>query len=140
MREKIQNFFQNEKVKSLNKKIFNKRNFKIATAVIIVAIASKIAFSLIFEVNGVIQKVDGNNITVANFFTTQTINTGNYPVDSNRIKVGDRIEVTKNIQGQVLYIRDGKDGRSHINKNLGNIDQKNHFNGKNVKGDSNGKY
>lgn len=122
MKEKIQNFFQNEKVKSLGRKVFNKRNFKVATAIIIVVVVLRIGFSLIFEVNGVVTKINGNNITVSNFFTTQTINTGDYPVDSNIIKVGDRIEITKNIQGQVLYIKD-----RNLNKSIG---QNNHFNGR----------
>jgi len=132
MKEKIKNFFQNEKVKGLSNKVFNKRNFKVATAIIIVVVVSRIAFSLIFEVNGVVTKINGNNITVANFFTTQTINTGDYPVDSNIIKIGDRIEITKNIQGQVLSIRD---------RNLNNsIYQKNHFNGKSGKGGFKGRH
>lgn len=122
MKEKIQNFFQNEKVKSLSKKVFNKRTFKVGTAIIIVVVVLRIGFSLLFEVNGVVTKVNGNNITVANFFTTQTINTGDYPVDSNIIKVGDRIEITKNIQGQVLSIKD----RNRKN----NIVQNNQFNDK----------
>lgn len=140
MKEKIKNFFQNERLKSISRKVFNKKNFKVATAIIIVAIVLRISFSLIFEVNGVVTKVNGNNITVVNFFTTQTVNTGDYPVDSNRIKVGDRIEITKNIQGQVLYIKDGNKGCGHDNRNLNNVNQKNQFDGKFGKGHSNGKH
>jgi hypothetical protein len=140
MKEKIKDFFQSEGVKSLSKKLFSKKTFKAAVVIIVVVVVLWIGFTILFEVNGVVRKVDGNNITVANFFTTQTINTGDYPVDSNRIKVGDRIEITKNIQGQVLSIKDGNEGRGHGNRNFGNIIEKNQFNGKGGKGGSKGKH
>lgn len=110
-------------------------------AIIIVIIVLRIGFSLLFEVNGVVTKINGNNITVTNFFATQTINTGDYPVDSNIIKVGTKIEITKNIQGQVFSIKDGTKEHGHNNRNLNNnIDQKNQFNGKRGKVDFKGKH
>lgn len=143
MKEKIKEFFQNEKLKNFSKKVFNKKTFKAGIIIIVFAVVLRIGFSLLFEVQGVVRKVNGNNITVANFFTTQTINTGDYPVDSNKIKVGDRIEITKNIQGQVLSVRGGNEGRGHGNRELSNGNNsngKNQFNGKHEKGGSKGNH
>jgi hypothetical protein len=137
MKEKIKNFFQSERLRSLTNKFFNKKTFKIAVAIIAVVVVLRIGFCALFEVNGVVRKVDGNNITVANFFITQTVNTGDYPVNSNTIKVGDRIKITKNIQGEVLSIRDGNEGRGHGNNS---INEKNQFNGRDGKGSSKGKH
>lgn len=143
MKEKIMDFFQDEKVKSFIKKVFNKRNFKVAIIVIVFAVFLKVGFCLIFQVNGVVTKVESNSITVANFFTTQTINTAGYPVDTNKIKVGDRIKITKNIQGQVLYIRGGSEGKGHDNKGLitGNKSiKRNQLDGKNGKRGDRGRW
>lgn len=141
MKEKIKEFFQNEKLKDFSKKVFNKKVFKAGVIIIVLAVVLRIGFSLLFEVQGVVSKVDGNNITVANFFNTQTINTGSYPVDNNKIKVGDRIEITKSIQGQVLSIRGGNEGKGHGNRGVSirnNNNEKSQFNGKHEKGGSKG--
>jgi hypothetical protein len=143
MKEKIKEFFQNEKLKNFSKKVFNRKTFKVGVIIMVLAVVLRIGFSLLFEVQGVVSKVDGNNITVVNFFTTQTINTGDYPVDSNKIKVGDRIEISKNIQGQVLSIRGGAEGRGHGNRGISNgnnSNEKNQFNGKHEKGGSKGNH
>lgn len=137
MKEKIKKVFQSERLKNLSKKFLNKKTLKIYVAIIVVAVVLRIGFSILFEINGVVRKVDGNNITVANFFTTQTINTGDYLVDSSIIKVGDRIEISKNIQGQVLSIKDF----NHDNRNFNNnLHQENQFNNKGGKVRINGKH
>jgi hypothetical protein len=141
MKEKIKSFFQSEKFKNLNKKVFSKKNFKIALVIIVIAVILRIGFNMLFEVNGIVRKVNGNNITVANFFTTQTINAGDYPVNSNRIRVGDRIKIIKNIQGQVLFIKDGNREHNHGKRKFNsNFEQNNQFNGNGRKGNYNRKH
>lgn len=119
MTEKLKGFFHNEKVRNFNKKVFNKKTFKIAVAIIVLVVVLKVGFSLMFEVNGVVRKVNGSNITVANFFTTQTVNAGDYPLSGININVGDRIKITKNLSGQVLYIRDGSEKRGFNDRGMG---------------------
>lgn len=134
MTEKVKGFFQNEKVKSFNKKFFSKKTFKIAAAVIVLVIVLKVGFCLIFQVNGIVRKVDGKNITVANFFTTQTVNVGDYPLSNNNINVGDRIKITKNLSGQVLYIRDGSGRRGFNSGETGKRNKNNMFGQGRLKG------
>ena len=117
MKEKIIAFFQSEKVKKFNKRVFNKKTFIMATVVLAIAIALRITFALMFEINGTVTKVDGSKITVSNFLTTQTVDVGNYPISSMGIQAGDRIEISKNISGQVYSVRDGNKG--HM-KGIGN--------------------
>lgn len=110
MSEKVKKILQSDKIKNISKKIFNKKIFNkktfIAGVIIIVFIsAAKIGFKLAFEVDGTVTKIDGSNITVTNFFTTQTINVGNYPISNLNLQVGDRIEISKNLSGQVYSIR-----------------------------------
>jgi LPS O-antigen subunit length determinant protein (WzzB/FepE family) len=115
MKEKIMVFFQNEKVKRLNKKVFNKKTLIAAIVILGIASALRISFSLMFEINGIVKNIDGKNITVANFLTTRTVDVGDYPITSNEIQIGDRIEITKNLSGEVLYVRD--ESKKHINGN-----------------------
>ncbi|MDP4144993.1 MAG: hypothetical protein Q8936_11010 [Bacillota bacterium] len=115
---KIKDFFQNEKVKSFGKKVFNKKTFTAAVIIIVLAAALRIGFFCLFEVQGTVQKVDGTKITVANFLTTQTVDVGSYPISG--VQVGDRIEITKNLSGQVLSVRDnnGMKMRGKGNRNF----------------------
>jgi hypothetical protein len=110
MKEKIIAFFESEKVKKLSKRIFSKKTFIVTSVVLAIAIALRITFSLIFEINGTVTKVDGSKITVSNFLTTQTVDVGDYPISSTSIQPGDRIEILKNISGQVYAIREGNKG------------------------------
>jgi hypothetical protein len=106
MKEKIRTFFQNEKLRGIAKKFFNKKTITGAIIILIVAAAIRIAFSLMFVVEGVVNKVEGSQITVANFITTKTVDIGALQTSSGGIQVGDRIKIMKNLSGDVISIRD----------------------------------
>lgn len=106
MREKVKEFLQSDKVKKVSKKIFNKKVFIAGIIIVVLVSAARIGFSLAFEVEGTVSKIDGSNITVTNFFNTQTVNVGNYPIANIGIQVGDKIEISKNLSGEVYNIKD----------------------------------
>jgi putative ubiquitin-RnfH superfamily antitoxin RatB of RatAB toxin-antitoxin module len=95
-----------EKLKAFAKKLINKKTITGAVIVIILAVALRITFLLKFEVEGVVNQVDGSKITVANFLTTQTVDIGNFKTADSSIQVGDRIEIMKNLSGDVISVRD----------------------------------
>lgn len=105
MIEKLKAFFKSEKLKEFFKKVFNKKIIAVAIVIIVLMTALSIGFSLMFQVKGTVMKVDGNNIVVANFFYTKTVNTGDLQIDSNKIQVGERIKITKNLYGDVISIK-----------------------------------
>lgn len=117
MKEKIKNFFNSEKLKAFNKKAFNKKTITSAIVILVIVVALNIGYSMLFVVEGVVKTVDGSNITVANFLTTQTVNIGQLSPEG--IVVGDRIKIKKNISGEVLSINDGNDRHGRGNKGLG---------------------
>ena len=138
MSEKIKNVINNENVKGVCKKIFTKKNVKALIAIFVVLFVLKTGYSLMFEVNGVVRKVTTNSITVANFFNTRTINTGSYKIDTDKIVVGERVEISKNLSGQVLDIRahgEKHDENDEHEKNMGEGNKhegkgENHFRGR----------
>jgi hypothetical protein len=85
--------------------ISNKK--KVCTAVVLALLLLAITAGVhaMFRVNGVVTAVDNNSVTVANFFTTQTVDLSGSPVNSNNIRIGDRIKIQKNLQGHVLYVQ-----------------------------------
>lgn len=118
--EKVKRMFQSEKLKGFSKKIFTKKKIGTVIAIIVLIAACRIGFSLMYEVNGTVLKVDTKSIVVANFLGTKTVNTGDYPIDSNRIMVGEKVEITKNLSGDVIAIRTGGGRRGGaINRNGG---------------------
>lgn len=106
MKEKISAFFHNEKLKIFVKKVFNKKTIIGAIIAIVLVIALKVAFSLMFKVEGTVKNVEGSKITVANFLTTKTVDIGNLQTAYGNIKVGDRIEIMKNLSGDVISVKD----------------------------------
>lgn len=135
MRESLKGFLQSLKeglqsdgVKKAFKKIFNKKTIIAAIIVIVLISAARIGYSLAFEVNGTVTKIDGSNITVTNFFRTQTVNVGEYPVATSGIQVGDRIEISKNLSGQIYSIRDNN--QKHTTKGNERITGNGNFAGK----------
>jgi hypothetical protein len=58
-----------------------------------------------FKVSGVVTAVGTNSIIVANFFRTQTVDLTGSPVNADTLKVGDRVKILKNLQGNVIYAR-----------------------------------
>lgn len=106
MKEKVSAFFQNEKLRALAKKIFNRKTVTAAVIVLVAAVALRLAFSLLFEVEGTVTKVDGSKITAVNFFTTKTVDIGVFQTTPSAIQVGDRIEILKNLSGDVISVRD----------------------------------
>lgn len=115
MKEKIRAFLQNEKLKNFGKKVFNKKTITGAIIIIVLVIALRVAFSLMFVVEGTVNKVNGSKITVANFLTTKTVDIGNLKTAYKNIKIGDRIKITKNLSGDVISVRDNN--LKHKNKN-----------------------
>lgn len=105
MVERLKAFFKSEELKRFFKKILNKKVIITAIVFVVLITALRIAFSLIFEVKGTVLKVDGNNIEVANFLYTKTVNTGELQVDSNNIQVGEKVKITKNLYGNVISIQ-----------------------------------
>ncbi|SKA91627.1 hypothetical protein SAMN05443428_11189 [Caloramator quimbayensis] len=106
MKEKIIAFLQDEKVKEFNKKIFNKKNLKKVIALIVILALLKITYLFMFEVKGVVKKVEGSKITVVNFLTTQTVDVGDFENILGNIQAGDRILIKKNLSGQVMSVKD----------------------------------
>jgi hypothetical protein len=125
MNEKVRNLFKGDNLKGFSKKIFTKKKIGAAVAVIVFLAAAKIGYSLAFEVNGTVLKVDSNSIVVANFLGTKTVNMGDYPINSSRIVVGQKIEITKNLSGQVISVKSGRDGRGGDNNRLAGQSVKN---------------
>lgn len=115
MKEKVRAFFQNEKLKGLSKRIFNKRTIIGALIIIVLVIALRVTYSFMFEVKGVVSKVDGSKVTVVNFLTTKTVDIGSFQTTSSNIQVGDRIEIRKNLAGDIMSVRD--DSSRNINSN-----------------------
>jgi hypothetical protein len=112
MFEKFKDFTQDDRVKSIGNKVFNKKTISGVLVIIVVCAALRIGFLCLFEVHGTVQKVDGSKITVANILTTQTIDVGEYPITSMGIVPGDRIKITKNLSGQIISVRD--ENREHF--------------------------
>lgn len=106
MKEKLTAFFENDKLRVFAKKVFNKKTITGAIIILVLAAALRIAFSLIFIVEGTVNKVDGSKITVANFLNTKTVDIGNLQTTASNIQVGDRIEIMKNLSGDVISVRD----------------------------------
>jgi hypothetical protein len=78
------------------------------------------------------------SITVVNFINTRTVDVGEYPIESKQIQVGDKIEIMKNLNGDILDIRDRenshmdrKDGKSDYGKQKANEIGKGERKGKN---------
>lgn len=131
MKEKIKNFFANEKTKMFFKKVFNKKTIISAVVVLVLIVGLHVTYSLMFKIEGVVRKVDGNNITVVNFLRTQTVNTGDYKIDSSQILVGDRVEIMKNISGDIIEIRDESEGHGKGDFRKGGYELKQGGNGSN---------
>lgn len=113
MKEKIMAFFRDEKVKKFIKRVLSKKTFVTVVVILVIVLALKISFSLMFEIKGTVKNIDGKNITVANFITTRTVDVGDYPIELMKIQVGDKIEITKNLSGDILDVRDRYKG--HMN-------------------------
>lgn len=111
LKEKIMEFLGNEKVKNFTKRVLNKKTFVTAIAILIIALALKISFALMFEIKGTVKNIDGKNITVVNFITTRTVDVGDYPIEFKQIQVGDKIEIIKNLNGDILDIKDRYNSR-----------------------------
>ncbi|AGF55687.1 hypothetical protein B0P06_000205 [Clostridium saccharoperbutylacetonicum] len=138
LKDKIMEFLRNEKVKKFGKRVFNKKTVITALILLIIVAAVKISFLLMFEINGVVKNIDGKNITVANLISTKTVDVGNYPIEAKQIKIGDKIEITKNLSGDILNIRDRnsdqmnrEDGSRDNRKEKDNKNEKNNHREKN---------
>ena len=83
----------------------NKRKVYSAIVLCMLVGALGVGAAAMFRVNGVVTAVDQNHISVTNFFRTQTVDLTGSIVNANQVKVGDRVEIRKNLQGQVLYAR-----------------------------------
>ncbi|WP_346356075.1 hypothetical protein [Azotosporobacter soli] len=68
-----------------------------------------VAAHAMFRVQGVVKGVEGSQVTVADFFRTQTLDLSGAAVNMAAIKPGERIFVQKNLQGEVLYVSVAKE-------------------------------
>ncbi|ERI91885.1 hypothetical protein HMPREF1982_02928 [Clostridiales bacterium oral taxon 876 str. F0540] len=118
MKEKINAFLKSEKLKKVFKKIFNKKTVIGAILILVLAAALRIGFSLMFEVEGTVNKVEGSKITVANFLSTKTVDIANFQTSLGTVQVGDRIKIMKNLSGDIISVRD---------RNISNADRKGSF-------------
>lgn len=118
MKEKINNLLSNGKLKEFSKKIFTKKKMRILIAAVALAAVLRIGYLLAFTVDGTVLKINGNSIVVTNFLGTKTVNLGDYPIDSSRINAGQKVEITKNISGDVISVRTGG-GRRNGNSPFG---------------------
>lgn len=107
MGERINKIINNEKLRGFCKKVFTKKKIGGVLAAIVIIAGLNVGYSLAFEVKGTVLKADTKSIVVRNFLGTKTVNLGDYPLDSNNIVVGERIEIKKNISGEVIDIRTG---------------------------------
>ena len=131
MREKIVGFFKSEKVKNTTKKIFNKKTILTAGIIILVVAGLKIGYSYMFEVKGVVSKIDGTKVTLVTRLNTQTVDVANSAVDATKIVVGEKIEIVKNLSGQVIYAKSENFRENHVRFQ----NKEGHFNKKqNMKG------
>lgn len=80
---------------------------KICGVIVLCAVVGSVGAGAhaMFKVSGVVTAVEPNQLSVANFFRTQTVDLTGAPVNVNNIKIGDRVKIQKNLQGQVLYLR-----------------------------------
>lgn len=106
----------NNKIKECvicGKNILAANKKKICGAIVICAVvgAASAGAHAMFKVSGVVTAVNSNQLSVANFLRTQTVDLAGAPVNTSNIKIGDRVNIQKNLQGQVLYLRiDHHDG------------------------------
>lgn len=82
----------------------NKKKIRFGLIVLVILAALGVGFHAMYEVDGVVTAKNGQNITVANFFRTQTVNLKGTAVDTANIKIGERVHISKNIQGQVISV------------------------------------
>lgn len=82
----------------------NKKKIRFGLILLVILAALGVGFHAMYEVEGVVTAKNSQSITVANFFRTQTVNLKGTAVDTANIKIGERVHISKNIQGQVLSI------------------------------------
>ena len=90
---------------------------KICGAVVLCAVAGSVGAgtNAMFKVSGVVTSVEKNQLAVTDFFRTQTVDLTGAPVNADKVQVGDRVKIRKNLQGQVLSLhtaRHDEDKRS----------------------------
>ena len=116
MNEKLKAILNKDTLKELSKKIFTKKKIGAVIAVVVIAAGLKLGYSQLFDIEGTVLKIDGKNIVVSNFLGTRTINTGDYPIDG-QVVVGDKVEISKNLSGDVTDIRTGGGKRGGARSN-----------------------
>jgi hypothetical protein len=82
----------------------HKQKVCIFIAVLVLMAATSAGVHAMFRVDGVVTGVDNSSITVTDFFRTQTIDLVGSPFNTATIKLGERIRIQKNLQGNVLYL------------------------------------
>lgn len=82
---------------------YRKTIYRILIMITLLVVLSAGAHAM-FRVEGVVTGMDNSSITVTNFFTTQTVDLTGSPVNTANIKLGEKIRIQKNLQGNVLYL------------------------------------
>lgn len=96
----------------------HKKKIYLVLILIALMVALSAGVHAMFRVEGVVTGIDNSSITVTNFFRTQTVDLAGSPVNTANIKVGEKIRIQKNLQGNILYI--AVDGFNHGEKHREN--------------------
>ncbi len=83
----------------------HKKKFRNAVLLAVFLGMAVVGAQAMFQVKGVVTAVDGSQVTVSSFLRTQTVELAGAPVAAADIKVGDRIKIQKNLQGDILYAK-----------------------------------
>jgi hypothetical protein len=82
----------------------HKRKIGAVVIVLICVGVLNVAAHAMFRVQGIVKGVEGSQVTVADFFRTQTIDLSGAVPNMAAIRPGERIFIQKNLQGEVLYV------------------------------------
>jgi len=72
---------------------------------LIILAALGVGFHVMYDMEGIVTAKNGQCITVADFLRTETVDLKGTGVDPAVIKIGDRVDIHKNIQGKVIWVR-----------------------------------
>lgn len=115
----LKKLFQKESIKEFSKKVFTKKKLSILAGAIVLLVGLRVGYSFMYEVNGTVTKIDDKTIQVTSFWGSKTVSLGNYSDYTNRIAVGEKVEISKNISGDVIAIRIDEKGNGRFNGTLG---------------------
>lgn len=90
----------------------------IVVAVLVAALAGILERKYVVE--GVVSAVSVNKVTVTDFWGSKTVSLNQSWLKQSPIAIGDRVEITKNLQGQII------DVETHDSKEHGRSSESDH--------------